>query len=160
MKRWERWWFNALNGAVAITGLVYFCMKYLLETDDPFAIVNHPWQGSMLALHVVAAPGLVMLFGVIYKTHILKKLASKRRDNRRTGWVSLVSFSVMAASGYLLQVAATAFWINTMIVLHVVTSVVFVLSYSVHLVIRWRLLRAPRTVPANPSLSSTAQLPL
>ena len=55
MKPWERWAFNGLNIVVAITGLAYLYMKYVLPSDDPFAVVNHPWQSSMLSLHVVVA---------------------------------------------------------------------------------------------------------
>jgi len=144
MKRWERWSFNALNFVVAATGIVYLCMKYLLATDDPFAVVNHPWQPAMLALHVVAAPVLILLFGIVLRSHILKKLASKYQPDRRTGWISLLSFSAMALSGYLLQVASTPFWLNTLIVAHIVTSGVFILGYAAHLVIGWRLVKAPR----------------
>ncbi len=65
MKRWERWSFNAMNMVVAVTGLTYFYMNDILTTSDPFAVVNHPWQGSMLSLHVVAAPFVVLLFGIV-----------------------------------------------------------------------------------------------
>ncbi len=77
MKRWERWSFNALNVVVAMTGIVYLFMKYLLSTDDPFSVVNHPWQSSMLSLHVVVAPALILVFGIVLRSHILKKLVSK-----------------------------------------------------------------------------------
>lgn len=43
MSRWERHGFNMLHGVVAATGIGYFVMKYLMETDDPFSILNHPW---------------------------------------------------------------------------------------------------------------------
>jgi hypothetical protein len=44
MSRWEAWSFGALNLVLALTGGVYFYMKFVLRTDDPFAVVNHPWQ--------------------------------------------------------------------------------------------------------------------
>jgi hypothetical protein len=50
----------------------------------------------------------------------------------------------MALSGYLLQVASTPFLLNTLIVAHIVTSGVFILGYAAHLVIGWRLVKAPR----------------
>ena len=107
MRRWERWSFNALNAALAVTGVAYFYMKYLLATDDPFAVVNHPWQPSMLSLHVVVAPVLILCFGIVLRSHILKKLVSSYQPDRRTGWISLLSFTAMALSGYLLQVISS-----------------------------------------------------
>lgn len=164
MKRWERRSFNALNVVVALTGGVYLCMKYFLTTDDPFAVVNHPWQSSMLALHVVAAPILILFFGIVLRSHILKKLASKYQPDRRTGWVSLLSFGAMALSGYLLQVASTPVWLNLLIVLHLVTSGIFLLGYGAHLVIGWRLVKTPiqtrSPAGSEAAVPSTAQLPL
>ena len=56
MRTWERWAFNMTSLVVAATGLAYFWMKYMIQTEDPFAVVNHPWQGPMLMLHLLASP--------------------------------------------------------------------------------------------------------
>ena len=161
MKRWERWTFNALNVVVGMTGIIYFSMKYGLVTDDPFAVVNHPWQPLMLSLHVVAAPVLILLFGIVLRSHILKKLGSKHQPDRRTGWMSLLSFVAMALSGYLLQVASSAVWLNTLIVVHLVTSGVFLVGYVAHLVIGWRLVKTSRAVAESEAgVQTTAHLPL
>ena len=160
MKRWERWSFNALNLVVAVTGFAYAYMKYLLASDDPFAVINHAWQPSMLAAHVLVAPFLILLFGIVLRSHILKKLLSRHRPNRRTGWTSLVSFAAMALSGYLLQVASSPAWLSLLVVLHIVTSVVFVVGYGAHLVIAWRLLTVPDAATSEARLPATAQLPL
>lgn len=140
MKQWERWLFNGLNIVVAATGLAYMYMRYLLPSDDPFAVVNHPWQVPMLALHVVAAPLVIFAFGTVLRSHILKKLVSKSQPDRRSGWVSLISFSAMALSGYLLQVVSSVALLDVMVVVHIATGVVFVIGYGAHLVIGWRLL--------------------
>ncbi len=136
-------------------------MKYFLASDDPFAVVNHPWQSSMLSLHVVAAPFVILLFGIVLRSHIIKKLVSNSRPDRRTGWISLVSFSMMALSGYLLQVATSSAWLNALVVFHIATSIVFVVGYGAHLVIGWRLLWATNDVePGDASLPDTASLSL
>lgn len=157
MKPWEQRSFNVAAGIVTATGIAYFVMKFMLTSEDPFAIVNHPWQPSMLAAHVVSAPVLVWLFGVIFRSHSLKKILSPVRSNRRSGWTSLISFAAMALSGYLLQVATTPRWIDAFVVLHVGASVVFVVGYALHLVVGWRLTwlasrsaRAPRLMPDRP----------
>ena len=96
MKPRERRSFNGLNIAVAIIGLAYLYMKYALPSDDPFAVVNHPWQSFVLSLHVVFAPFVILLFSIVLRSHIIKKLISNNRPDRRTGWISLISFSTMA----------------------------------------------------------------
>ena len=161
MKPWERRTFNGLNIVVAITGLAYLYMKYALPSDDPFAVVNHPWQSSVLSLHVVLAPFVVLLFGIVLRSHIIKKLISNSRPNRRTGWISLISFSTMALSGYLLQVATSVAWLNAFVVLHIGTSIVFIIGYGAHLVIGWRLLwAADAATTREAGLPDTAGLPL
>ena len=139
MRPWEHRLFNAATLVVTLTGLAYLYTKYFVQGDDPFAIVNHPWQAPALSLHVVSAPFLVLLFGMIFRSHTLRKLQSPIPSNRRTGWTSLVSFASMAISGYLLQVVTVPGWITTLVVVHVATSVAFVAGYMVHLVIGWRL---------------------
>ncbi len=147
MKRWERWTFNALSLAVAATGFAYLWMKYALPIDDPFAVVNHPRQTSMLALHVVASPAFILIFGIIFNSHIMKKLSATRLPNRRSGFVSLGTFATMVVSGYLLQVSSSDGWLQALVVVHVASGAVFSIVYAAHLVITARLARL-RPLPA------------
>lgn len=141
MKRWERWTFNGLTAAVAVTGFIYFWMKYFVESSDPFAVINHPWQTATLNLHVIASPFFVLVFGIIFNSHVMKKLKATGLPNRRSGYVSLAMFAVMVLSGYLLQVAANEQWLQTLVALHVTSGTVFSLVYAAHLVISARLAR-------------------
>ncbi len=134
MTWWERWGFNAFHAVVLATGVVYFYMKYGMTTDDPFAIVNHPWQSAMLSLHVVAAPLFVAFFGMLFRSHSFGKLRSRNTANRRTGWTALLGFSAMAFSGYLIQAVSTPGLITFFIWTHVAASAVFVVGYGIHLV--------------------------
>lgn len=142
MRPWEHRSFNVASAIVTITGLAYLYMKFFMQTDDPFAVVNHPWQPSMLGAHLIAAPVLMLFFGMLFRSHTLKKIASPLRANRRTGWTSLTSFGSMALSGYLLQIVTSPAWIDALVVIHIVTSLVFTVGYVVHLVIGWRMSRA------------------
>lgn len=144
MRSWERRLFHAATAAVAITGFAYFWMKYLMQTDDPFALVNHPWQTTMLSWHVVTSPALVLAFGIIFNSHVMKKLKVQGTANRKTGYLSLATFAAMLLSGYLLQVTSTAALLQVLVVVHVSTGTVFALSYVAHLVISWRLSRRGR----------------
>ena len=147
MTWWERWAFNLFHALAATTGIVYFWMKYVMSSTDPFAVVNHPWQPSMLAWHIVAAPFFIVFFGMLFRTHTLRKLLSASPRNRRTGWTSLVSFAVMALTGYLVQVASSPAWITAIIWTHVAGSAVFVAGYTTHMIIGWKLGRVPPLGP-------------
>ena len=141
MKRWERWTFNACAAAVAVTGFVYLWMKYGMHTDDPFAVVNHPWQTAILDLHLLASPPLVLMFGIVFNSHVMKKLRATRLPNRRSGYVSLGTFAAMIVSGYLLQISWSEWWLQALVVLHVVSGAVFSAAYGAHLVISATLAR-------------------
>ena len=139
MTWWEQWAFNLLHGIVAVTGVAYLYMKFVMAATDPFAVINHPWQPAVLSLHIVAAPIFIAFFGMLFRSHTLRKLVSPNPGNRRTGWTTLVSFSTMALTGYLLQVASDPAWLSALVWAHVSTSLIFVVGYGAHLVIGWRL---------------------
>ena len=141
MTWWEQWAFNLLHAVVTVTGVGYLYMNYVMTATDPFAVINHPWQPAMLSLHIVTTPVFIAFFGMLFRSHTLRKLVSPNAGNRRTGWTSLVSFSTMALTGYLLQVASDPAWLSGLVWAHVSTSLIFVAGYGVHLVIGWRLNR-------------------
>ena len=59
MTRLEAWFLHVATILVGGGGLVYAWMRYFVRPDDPFAVVNHPWQPDVQHLHVLAAPLLV-----------------------------------------------------------------------------------------------------
>ncbi|MEO6259741.1 MAG: hypothetical protein ABIP63_05295, partial [Thermoanaerobaculia bacterium] len=89
--------------AITITGAAFAFMKYAMTSNDPFAVINHPWQPGMLAAHVLAAPFALFALGWIFGDHIWPSFTG-RRPNRPTGVVSMVLIAPMALTGYLLQV--------------------------------------------------------
>ena len=146
MRRWERWTFDILGLAVAASGLAYLWMKYFLESGDPFAVVNHPWEPAMLHLHVLTTPAFVLAFGVLLHAHIVKQFRAWRRENRLSGLASLGLFATMVASGYLLQVATSEALLTGLVIVHVGGGVLFAAVYLGHLII-W--LRLPRVAAAR-----------
>jgi hypothetical protein len=142
VKPWERWAFGLLSLLVAVTGFAYFGMKYLMESGDPFALVNHPWQSAMLSLHVLASPPLILVFGIILNSHIMRKLRATKIPNRKSGLASLLTFGTMVASGYLLQVVPDETALKALVTVHVASGVVFSVAYAAHLVISIRLARS------------------
>ena len=146
--RVERWCFNAMHAAITLSGVAYFWMKYLMTTDDPFALVNHPWEPAMLSIHVVSAPFVVVLFGMVLRSHTLRKLLQASPVNRRSGLTAAGGFLVMTLSGYLIQVATSPALIAIAIWTHVATSVLFVVAYGLHLVVGYRVAWSGARQPA------------
>jgi len=138
MRAWERRIFNTLAVVVSTTGLAYLALRYGLQNDDPFALVNHPLEPWALAAHVLAAPWLLVMFGLILNSHIERKMAEPAPTNRRTGLASLIAFVVMTVSGYGLQVVTSPTLTTGLFVSHLVSGGAFVLVYGVHLAIGLR----------------------
>lgn len=124
--------------AVAITGTVFAWMKYFMETDDPFAVANHPWQPGMLAAHVVIAPAMVFALGWLWAAHILPKVGSGTRARRRSGLFGAVMIAPMIFSGVLLQASTSELLRSAMEIAHWISSGFFVLAYVTHQLLRAR----------------------
>jgi len=131
MSRGQALLLQIANFMVCSTGLVYAWMSYLVDPVDEWAVVNHPWQPHVQHLHVLVAPLLVFALGLIWSAHIVGKMKNGR-DNRSAGITLTALFLPMAASGYLLQVAVEPGWRLTWVWIHVVSSLLWVLSFVVH----------------------------
>ena len=103
MTRWKKSSFSALAMTVSLSGGAYGWMKYLLTTDDPFAVVNHPLQPLMLHLHVASAPAFLVLFGILLDSHVAERIG-RDLPNRGSGLLSFGTILVMSVSGYALQI--------------------------------------------------------
>lgn len=132
MTRAEAWFSHVSNLLVGGTGLVYAWTCYLTEPADPLAIANHPWQPALRHLHLLVAPLLVFACGLVWREHVWKRVRSGYPARRRSGLGLFALFAPMALSGYLLQTAADERWQRVWIVLHVASSLLWVLAYAVH----------------------------
>ena len=98
----------------------------------------------MLALHVLSAPGLVLMFGALLHSHVLRRLGTRQAPNRVSGLLSLGTFATMAVTGYLLQVVTGETPLQVLVWLHVGSGGIFAVSYSVHVLVSvrpsWRAL--------------------
>jgi len=149
VKTWERWSFGVLSLIVGVSGIAYLWMKYFVENSDPTAVVNHPWQPAVFNLHVLASPALILMFGIVFNSHIVRKLGNRRPPNRRTGLISLVTFGTMGVSGYALQVITSEAWLAAVVVVHVASGLVFGAVYVTHLLISLKITRARSVLQAR-----------
>lgn len=132
MNRLERWSVVAGSLLVTATGLVYLGMKYLLESADPFAVVNHPWQPAVLKLHILTAPLLVFGFGLIAVRHVLAHWLAGVSHARRSGIAAALTVLPMVLSGYLVQAIVDARWLSVATWVHVATGVVYGAAFALH----------------------------
>lgn len=122
----------------AASGAVYAWMKYFVKSDDPYAVVNHPWQSYVLDAHVVVAPLLLFSLGIVYGTHVSVKLGAGSMTRRKSGLSALVMIIPMVLSGYLLQVLTNESALQASRVVHWVSSALFVFGYGVHIALKAR----------------------
>jgi hypothetical protein len=75
-------------------------MRYLLEVppDDPFALVAHPWEPFVRAVHIVSTPLFAIALGWIVGTHAMPKVHARARGGRPSGLVVLLSILPLAAT--------------------------------------------------------------
>ena len=156
MTRFERIMVNLSTLITGLSGIVYAIMKYLLRSDDPFAVINHPWQPAMLDLHVLAGPVMVFGLGLIAQDHILGQMRRPGSSRGRgSGILALASVLPMIATGYLIQVASGESWRKACVVIHLATGGVYLVAFAVHLYVAWRMTgRRPRASPARRTLQS------
>ena len=154
MNPWQKWSLNLLVLTNSVSGVAYLWMQYVLENTDPFSVINHPWQPIMLTVHVLSAPPLLMMFGIVFQSHVARKLKTSYLPNRRSGWCALIAFGIMVASGYLLQVLTNTLLLRLTLMAHLGSSGVFVTGYGTHLAIGLRLARTD-TADGRHAVAST-----
>jgi hypothetical protein len=138
VSRGVAWLSHVSNLLVALTGLVYFVMKYLMQPADPFDVVNHPWQPAMQHAHVVTAPLLVFACGVLLYHAVLG--IRTPRPRRRSGLSLVAMFVPMVLSAYFLQVSADELWRKVWAWTHLGTSLVWTVATVAHAVpaaVKW-----------------------
>lgn len=133
MKALDRRLLWAATLLVGGTGFAYGVVRYLVTADDPFSVVNHPWQPHLQHLHVLAAPLLVFAVGRIWPSHVARHLWEERRHRRRSGLLMCGLFVPMVASGYALQVSVNEHGRLGWAWVHSITGALWLLGFVTHL---------------------------
>lgn len=119
-----------------LTGIVFAVMRYGMKSDDPFSVVNHPMQPTMLAAHVVIAPLAVFALGWAFGNHMWPAFRNGAEKKRPSGIWSMLAVAPMVLSGYLLQVSTAEELRKAMAAAHWLTSAFFVVVFTIHVVLR------------------------
>jgi hypothetical protein len=144
MKRWEKYLFSASVAVSALSGGAYFWLKSFWESDDPFAVVNHPLEPLALDVHVLAGPALLFIGGAVFKAHVLPKIRMGDRKGRRLGYTLIIGLALMTISGYLLQIVSTTWLRELALYCHLVSGFISPLVYVGHLSLSCRKLYRSR----------------
>ena len=75
---------------------------------------------------------VIFACGLVWRSHVWKRVASGFRSRRKTGLVLFGVFLPMAVTGYLIQVTTSLTWSNVWIWVHVVASILWIVGYVVH----------------------------
>lgn len=132
MNGFERWTVWSTSVTTLITGTVYLWMKYFLVSQDPLAVVNHPWQPYVLKLHILLAPLLVFSVGVIALRHVWRHLKESTQAGRRSGLITVGVLGPMVMTGYLIQAITHQGWLEAMAISHIATGLVFGMGLLAH----------------------------
>ena len=151
MTRAERLFVHVANGLVGGTGVVYAAMRYLMTPAEEGSVVNHPWQPHVQHLHVLCAPLLVFAAGLIWSRHVSLKYRNGGQG-RFTGIGLVVSLVPMAVSGYLVQVAVDPGWRTVWVVVHVASSLVWLVVLTAHQVRTWLVPERARSRSDEPEV--------
>ena len=107
-------------------------MKYALSPIDEFSVINHPWQGIVLKVHIFFASFMVFALGYTTTMHALPYLKKKMQKVFKTGLSSLLMISPMIISGYLIQSFTHGSWVQASIIVHIITSIIFMITFMLH----------------------------
>lgn len=120
------------NALVSITGLLYGWARYLVTPADEWAVVNHPWQPHFQHFHVLTAPMLVFMAGIFWVVHSWPYWVGGVREGRRSGLGMMTLLMPMILSGYAIQISVHEGWRFVWVVIHVASSLVWILGYAFH----------------------------
>jgi hypothetical protein len=132
LSRLTAWSVHAAALLVAASGLLWGWLRYFTTPDDPFAVVNHPLEPDLQALHVITAPLLVFAVAFIWRNHVHERLVAGQLTRRRSGLLLAILFPPMVASGYLLQVGVESGWRLAWAWVHGIAATVWIAVYVGH----------------------------
>jgi hypothetical protein len=101
-------------------------------TTDPDSRLATPWQPSVLAVHLLAAPIAVFGLGLLFRRHALARWITGERQGRRTGGLMFWLAVPLGVSGYMISVLTgelTRRWTGW---IHAAIGLLFAAGYALH----------------------------
>lgn len=125
MNRFEKSAIWSTSTLTVATGLGLFWAKYLTETDDPWAVINHPLQPWFLKAHILVVPLFIFAIGAVSLRHFWLHWANGVLHGRTSGALAALAVAPLILTGYLLQVITHEFLLSVIAITHIVLGIVF-----------------------------------
>ena len=135
MNAFEKWLIWTASVLTGVTGIGYFFIKYLMESSDPFSVVNHPLEPWFLKAHILLSPLLLVGVGSIMVRHLWKHFRLGAVLGRKSGIGTASVFFPMAISGYLIQSITHPGRLAAIAISHLVLSGLYLAALAVHQVV-------------------------
>lgn len=113
-------------------GLVWGWLRVFGEPSDEFSAYAHPSEPWLRDSHVLLAPLVLFLIGLVWRSHVWGRIQAGVVERRRTGIALMVLLPPLSLSGYGLQVAAEETWRGVWLWMHLTTGVLFALLWVLH----------------------------
>ena len=133
MTKLEKRLFVTTNIIISIQGIIYFYFKYFMQSETPFGARPHGFTSTMLHLHILLVPFLIIGLGYLLSIHILPKLKLKKSSRRKSGIALLITLILSILSGYLLQMGFELKTSQMIGWLHIGISFIWILLFTWHL---------------------------
>jgi hypothetical protein len=159
MNRLEKWAVWGTASLAGVTGIGFFWAKYLVQTSDPWAAINHPLQPWFLKAHILVVPIFIFVVGAVSVRHFWMQWANGVLHGRTSGALAALTVAPLVLTGYLLQVITHEFLLSLMAITHIVLGIVFCGGMLVHQVFvkRGRTARDDDTTIDIPRSSRSAK---
>jgi len=118
--------------AMAVTGLGFGWFKYFHQRLGEFGTEPYASQGLLRHAHILIGPVLVFTLGLVIRGHVQPTLKSGTRKRRGSGLLVVAILAPMVLSGYGVQVCVDPLWRNALAWLHGLSSLAFLLGFSIH----------------------------
>lgn len=132
MTPFERWSVWLTTAGTLITGVVYWWMKDVMTTTDPWSVINHSLQPWVLKAHILIAPLLVFSVGLITSRHIWRHYRMGVGKGRKSGVLAALSFIVLVVSGYVLQVVTGETLVRVLGWVHLGLGIIYSVGVAAH----------------------------
>lgn len=132
MKKSDRKVMHWSHYLVSIIGIAYAVVKYFMGAADELGVYPHPSLPLYQYAHIISVPLLVFAFGFIFQSHIQAKINSNAKANWVSGYILIITFGLMVFSGYFLQTAISGKNREICLIVHLVLSGLWCISYTYH----------------------------
>jgi hypothetical protein len=142
MNRFEKCVMWVTSILTVVTGLGFFWAKYLTQTDEPWAVINHPLQPWFLKAHILVVPLFIFAVGAVSLRHFWLHWVNGVLHGRTSGALAALTVAPLILTGYLLQVVTHEFLLSVLAITHIVLGIVFFGGMLLHQVFVRRRRRA------------------